>query len=711
MNFTIEPAPTRTLNHLIVVPKFTANPSQDYIFPMGIGYIAAAMRRSGHAITTLDLNLFEASPQDVLARVIQEQNIDVVATGTISAHFDKVKKILEGSRNAKPSIVTILGGGIISSEPELMMNALNPHFGILGEGENTMVELAEALASTQAFHKIPGLIFREPNGNLHKTPAREPIRDLGLLPFPDDELMQGFYRNHARVYNLVGSRSCPYKCTFCYHPIGDFYRQRTLDDLFAEIDYSYRKYAPFHYRIIDELFSISRDRVIEFSRRIRSYNVKWDVQMRVSDVDPELLGIMRDAGCVLISYGLESGSQAVLESMCKHTLISDLVKAVDWTYEARLQIQGNYIFGDPAETFETAIETFSLWLKQKGKGIFMFPIEVYPGTPLYKDAAKNGLIPDPLAFIAGGCRSINTMRLPDRDALQLILVMYLLAMTYNRTPCRVLDCRPGQRIEGANGKVQQLFNVSILCPHCKEEAEYLGLPMYVPQKLSCRLCDRRFDMQPLSQWRHWPYSYQIADEYRYEETHAEALHKLLHQDPGVFHPTESPGTMKAHLFGVHYEIPASFTMDQIRFNQIRIYASSASGEQLDPIYIADCNCEDLRNPRYRAHRMERLVQDWQKRSCSVVLTGTAQEIRKLLECTCLHDAHLVGLFPLEASDAPNLADIGPSVWTAEELMHNPPDVLLVASTINQRRFCEHFTGLFSRYGIEITAFYETGAQF
>ena len=138
---------------------------------------------------------------------------------------------------------------------------------------------------------------------------------------------------------------------------------------------------------------MKRERVLEFCRRIKPYHVNWDVQMRVTDPDPEMLDAMRDAGCRLGSYGLESGSQAVLQSMRKHTKIPDLVRAVDMTYSARLQVQGNYIFGDPAETVDSAAETFSLWLKQRKVGINMIPIEVYPGTPLYKGAVKNGLIP------------------------------------------------------------------------------------------------------------------------------------------------------------------------------------------------------------------------------------------------------------------------------------------------------------------------------
>jgi anaerobic magnesium-protoporphyrin IX monomethyl ester cyclase len=698
------------MKFLVVIPKFTANPAQDYIFPVGIGYIAASLRQHGFSVKGLDLNRFDAPPGDVLAQTIRDDSIDVVATGTISAHYNKVKAVLDGARKAKPRIITILGGGVMSSEPAAMMDALNAHFGVIGEGERTIVELAQALTSTRKFSEVNGLVFREPDGHLATTAPRGPIRDLDSLPLPDEELLTSFYQTQPHVYNLVSSRSCPFKCTFCYHPIGDIYRQRNLDDIFREVESSFHKYSPFHYRIIDELFSMKRERVLEFCRRIKPYKVKWDVQMRVSDVDAELLQTMRDAGCVLISYGLESGSQPVLESMRKRTKVPDLIRAVDLTYSSRLQVQGAFIFGDPAETQNTAVETFSLWLKNRKAGIGMWPIEIYPGTSLYKDAVKKGVIPDPALYIANGCHSINLMSMPERDALQILLLMYLLNISYNHIPGRVVKCQPGRLIAKGSGEQSQLFNVKVKCPHCGEVVDYPDMPMYGGLKWVCHSCNRRFDVQPLSQWRHWPASFQLSHDYSFQEGHVAEMLRFLKQQDWLGTKIQMPGYLEVVLFGVHYLVPASVKMDDIRFGLMKIFMASEDQQRLDPVVIYDGDYAILHNPFYLNHRLKELVQDWRARNCSVAIAGTSPEIQHLLQWTCLKDANVAGLLPVNSADT-QMASLGYPVLNLEALTKRPPNVLLVSAIRNQRQMCELFGGILSRLGVEIEALYSSGTSF
>lgn len=702
--------PARQINILVVIPKFTSSTAQDYIFPVGIGYIVAALKRQGFSARGLDLNRYDAPVQEVLSRAIQEHDIHVVATGTVSAHFDKVRIVLEAARAARPRIITVVGGGVMSSEPEAMMEMLNPHFGVLGEGEVTIVELARELSTTRNFEGIDGLIFRDPDGRFRTTAGRAAIRDLDELPFPDEDLLEGFYQGQARVYNLVGSRSCPYKCTFCYHPIGNVYRQRSLDNVFQEVELSYHKFHPFHYRVIDELFSVKRERVLEFCRRIKPYNVKWDVQMRVSDVDQELLETMRDAGCVVISYGLESGSQTVLESMRKHTKVKDLVRAVDLTYDARIQVQGNYIFGDPAETVETAVETFSLWLKQRKAGINMIPIEVYPGTPLYKSAVKEGLIPDPAAYIASGCRSINLMGMSERDALQIMLLMYLLVTTYNHIPAEILDCRPCKTVKNKEGEATQLFELTVRCPHCKENATYKDFPMYLGNKLSCKLCNRKFDVQPLSQWRHTPASYVLAANYEYAPAHTEEMRRFLKMDGWRGNQINVEGFIEVKLFGVHYLVPSSVTLDHIRYGRMRVYMIDPKTQRMDPIVVGDCDYTNLHHPFYLKNRVSTLVGGWRAQKRSVVIAGPGGELRNLLQWTTLKESRLVGVLPLEQGDS--VAEkLGLPVLSMSELEKHPPGVVLVAATKNQRALSELLAGYVAPFGVETVTLYESGSHY
>ncbi len=698
------------MNFLVVIPKFTTSPDQDYIFPVGVAYIAAALRQHGFSVQGLDLNRFAASPAEVMATVIREQSIDVVATGGISAHYDKVKAVVAGARQVKSRIVTVVGGGVMSSEPELMLDLLGVNFGVIGEGEVTMVELARELTTTRNYSSVNGIIFSAPDGRLAQTAPRGPIKDLSQLAYPDENLLQNYYQSRSRIYNLVASRSCPYKCTFCYHPIGDVYRQRELDDLFREIETSYQKYAPFHYRIIDELFSCKPQRVLEFCERIRPFHVKWDVQMRVGDVNPDLLATMREAGCVLVSYGLESGSQEVLKSMRKHTRVEEILRAVDLTYASRVQVQGAYIFGDTAETKDTVIETLSLWLKQRQVGIGLWPIEVYPGTALYQRAVENGTIPDRARYITQGCRAFNSTRMPDSDALQAMLLMYLLATTYNHVPAKTLDCRPGQLVDKGNGKSAQLFDVQVQCPHCQEVIHYADQPMYGGLKWVCRSCNRRFDMPPLSQWRQEPASFQVARNYQFQEAHGDQMRAFLNQQTWVGHRGLLPGHKEIVLLDRHYLIPAAPELDDIRFGLMQIFLVDEPRKRLDPVVIYDGNYSLLHHPYYLTHRIAALVADWRARGASVAIAGELAEAKDLFRGTNLDQAKIAGLLPLDPVETGDL-ELGYPVLTFDAIVKNPPQVLLVAAVRNPRETCELFSAAFSRQGVEVVALYESGTNF
>ncbi len=441
---------------LIVMPKFVNKPTDYYIFPLGLMYISAVLKKAGYSVECLNLNEYDAPPAKLIPQEIIDKGIDVVCTGGLSAHYSKVKEILDIAKKAKPEIITIVGGGLISSEPELIMKSSNPTFGVIGEGEGTIVELIYALSTGDSYSNIKGLIYKEANGWVVTTFPRPPLEDIDSLPYPDyegfgieeyldmrlpnDERDQ-YFSDNPRQLCVIASRSCPFECTFCYHPLGKQYRQRSLDSVLTEMEHWIKAFHINSFLIMDELFSVNRQRVMEFCKRVKPLDMKWQVQMRVDNADKEMLDAMHDAGCYCISYGLESGSNTVLKSMKKHITIEQSVKALELTYQANIGVQGNFIFGDTAETLDTAAETFEAWLKLRKHNIYMVPIEVYPGTGLYHRAIEAGIIKDKLEFIANGCYSINVTKMTDEEYLRMLLLMYLLRALYQPIPASVLSCK------------------------------------------------------------------------------------------------------------------------------------------------------------------------------------------------------------------------------------------------------------------------------
>ena len=409
------------MNYLLVMPKklsMGAN-TTSIIFPLGIAYVSAALKQAGYPVFTANLDFPESDLFAVLQDMLVNHHIDVVCTGGLSLDCHKIKAVIDASRKINPKIITVVGGGIISSDPETAMRVLDADIGVIGEGEQTMCDLARALDNGEAYDSVAGLIYRQADHSLVTTVPRQEIADLDSIPFPDYE---GFnydlwvnYFGGAGV--LLSERSCPYRCTFCFHPTGGKYRQRSLDNVFREIDYQIEHFHINSIGLSSELFAATKQRVLEFCDRIKNYQISWSCCLRVTDVDADLLKRMQEAGCNLICYGLESADDDILKSMRKGIRVEQIKRALDLTYEAGISTEAsNFIFGDINENAETVANTMRFWWQYNHKThINLSLIQTYPGTYLYEYACKNGIITNKEQFLRDGCPIINVSKLSNAE--------------------------------------------------------------------------------------------------------------------------------------------------------------------------------------------------------------------------------------------------------------------------------------------------------
>lgn len=333
------------MNYLLVMPKklSTGATTTSIIFPLGIAYVSAALKQGGYRVFTTNLDFPENDAHTVLREMILNNHIDVVCTGGLSLDCHKIKDVIDTSRKINPKIITVVGGGIISSDSETAMRVLQADIGVIGEGEQTICELAHALDNKEKYDNVPGLIYWQHDQTLTKTMPRKEIDDLDSIPFPDYE---GFnYGGWVDFFGgggvLLSDRSCPFRCTFCFHPTGGKYRQRSLDNIFQEIDHQMEHYHPKNIGLTSELFATTKRRVLEFCERIRKYHVSWSCCLRVTDVDVDLLHKMRESGCQLICYGLESADDDILKSMRKGIKVEQIRNALDMTYEAGISTEAS----------------------------------------------------------------------------------------------------------------------------------------------------------------------------------------------------------------------------------------------------------------------------------------------------------------------------------------------------------------------------------
>jgi len=504
------------MNILIVSPKYEYTVGAFYAFPIGLANISSILKKNGYNVECLNANHFYEPMGVLLKNVIIDKKIDIVCTGGISPLYNKLREIFVITKQINPGIITILGGGIVSSEPIITMEMIQEaDIGVIGEGENAILEILSSIVTNQNLSTINGIVFKNSMGKITKTSKREQINNIDLLPYPDyqgfelDKLLSMQSQNDLEYWNLydkprivpiIASRSCPYKCTFCFHPLGNKYRQHSLDYIFGLIEYLIHQFKANGFAIFDELFMTKnrKDKFVEFCHRIKKYKIQWNIQLRVDTVDESILRLAKESGCTYISYGLESACNKILKSMKKIITVKQIEKALHLTHECGIGTRGNFIFGDEKETLETAFETLRWWANNKKYTIALSLVQPYPGTTLYLNAINKGVIKSKKDFMRIQCPIINITKMSQEEWQYLIDTVNNLNYYNNLIPGYVLKCKRTKRdsIKGS------LYALELICPRCGEVSKYpnmniphnIGINKRVYHYICCKTCRQLFNV-------------------------------------------------------------------------------------------------------------------------------------------------------------------------------------------------------------------------
>lgn len=489
------------LNYLFVMPRVLANTGNMRgvkYFYQGTAYVSAALKASGRKVFTLSFN-DDDDTEGRLAKEIADNKIDVVLIGGTTHLFPFIKLVCDISKRINPDIVTIIGGGAVTSAPIPFMQAVETaDYGIVGEGEITVCELAYAIESNcarSALNGVRSIVYKD-GKNWVTTVKRDDISDLDIIPWPDytgfnyeDYLIEfrtNFKNNSIRRYRggtIVFGRSCPFKCTFCFHPSGTRYRRRGLDSFFAELDYLIANYRLDYLLINDELLFSNTKLVDEFCARIKTYNVLWVCSLRVDIFNLEFANKLVESGCVFFAFGLESANDIVLKSMRKKVTVKQIENALAICHEIGVSGQGNFIFGDLEETYETAMSTIN-WTDERPwlNNINFAWIITFPGSHLYEVALQRGIIPDPVRFIKEGCPVVNVSKMTGKERQAVEAEMLLRNYQINQhTILSDVELTQGDRgtthIEGN-------------CPYCGKRSVWNDLDPFRPSEdVKCPHCD------------------------------------------------------------------------------------------------------------------------------------------------------------------------------------------------------------------------------
>lgn len=363
--------------------------------PLGILYIATLLKEKGHSVQTLDP---WAEDNHFVDKVVNFKP-DLVGLSFLTTQYRRAKDILAKIRPLFPRAKYIAGGIHSTALPEEVLKDLSLDFVVLGEGEETIAEIAGG----KDFKKMPGVAYPE-NGKIILTPPRSPIANLDSLPIPDRGLIgyekylipPGPFRGTycRRAATIISSRGCPFNCIFCGSSklmFGFKTRRRSVANVIAEIDYLYRRYQIDGLYFLDDTFTLSPAWVEEFCERFKAgnYKIKWGGQTRVNTVSFGLLKKMQEAGCCQIDYGVESGSDKVLKTLKKGTSVEMIKKAFRLSRLAGLKPTATFMIGNPGEKREDIEETLRVAKEIKPHHVKFFYLTPFPGTELFDMAREN----------------------------------------------------------------------------------------------------------------------------------------------------------------------------------------------------------------------------------------------------------------------------------------------------------------------------------
>jgi radical SAM superfamily enzyme YgiQ (UPF0313 family) len=393
--------------------------------PIGLAYIAAAVRRAGHEVAVIDatgaaLDQIQPMPgrPDILVQgLTPEQIVERIPPDTailgLSCQFSTLwpisRRILEIIRRAHPQLPLIAGGEHPTALFEHVLATSPADICVLGEGEKTIIELIETLTSGGDLSRVAGIAFRDGDRIVRTTP-RGRMRQLDDIAWPAWDLfpigdyiarnqMNGLHQ--GRAMPILGTRGCPFQCTFCSSPQmwTTRYATRSVSDICDEIETYMARYEATDFHFQDLTAIVSKPWILEFCSELirRNLKITWQLPSgtRSETIDDEVCGMLAVTGCKNMAYAPESGSHEIRESVGKRLRIGRMMSSIRAALQHKLTLSCFFVIGFPGETVATLRETRRLvrklaWIGVQDVGVAKFV--PYAGSQLFRQFLAQGRI-------------------------------------------------------------------------------------------------------------------------------------------------------------------------------------------------------------------------------------------------------------------------------------------------------------------------------
>ena len=371
---------------LLIVPRTIGRYTKPTIPHAGIGYIAAILLKNGHNVEILDMRVHPHIKDSI--NKINKFKPDMIGLTSPSRGYIIAYNLIKEIKKHY-NIPIVIGGPHASTIEEQILKDTPVDYAVMGEGEYTILDLVNSVKPSE----IKGLIWKD-EGKIIKNTSREWIENLDTLPFPAFELFE-LDKYMDKKIPIVTSRGCPYRCVYCSINLtmGHKFRARSAKNVVDELEYWVKKgYNYFGFN--DDCFTFDMQRAKDICDLIikRGLKIKWELRngIRIDKLDEELMRKMRNAGCVYISFGIESAVQDVLNKMRKGLSIEHVREKVLLAEKLKIKHGGFFIIGLPGDNFERFKQTLDFALSLPFDEVRFYNAIPYPGTELFGWIKENG---------------------------------------------------------------------------------------------------------------------------------------------------------------------------------------------------------------------------------------------------------------------------------------------------------------------------------
>jgi len=407
---------------LINPPWYRLLGSSFDLMPLGLSYLAAALRANNHRVIIYNadhtkgakfvhsvsaltsrfpsykgilMDLSDPIWQEIKDKILY-YSPELIGISVKTPTFRSSLNIAKSIKEVDPTIQIVLGGPHPTILPQATVEQNVIDFVVRGEGEYTLLELVNAIDEGNDIGEVLGLTYKKKDRVIH-NPDRPLIKNLDELPFPARDLLvdREIYSPDA-FGSLFSSRGCPYRCTFCEsHKIWTRnVRFRSPENVVAEMQQVRERYDTRKFDFEDDTFSIDKKRVMKFCKLViqEKLDIVWSCTTRANLIDDDMLKAMRKAGCFSISIGVESGSEETLRKIKKGVSVAQVREASRLIKKHGISLSAYWMFGFPWETKADIEKTISFMRELDADSNIYSIVTPYPGSELFETVTKDGLV-------------------------------------------------------------------------------------------------------------------------------------------------------------------------------------------------------------------------------------------------------------------------------------------------------------------------------